>query len=298
MALSIAKEGTAAEVAAKQNATTIGAMKRLGSAMESMAISLGSVLLPPLVQLTDRLAPIIGGIATWADAHPQLTTALMGTLAGAVALKVGVVGLGYAFTFIKAPILAANTAMATMRAQMALISVGAAAGTSPLAALGAAFGRAAAGARAFSLALIANPVGLTIAAIGAAVVGVALVIRKYWEPLSAFVSGVFEGIGSAIEPALAGISAAIEPIKTAFAPLAPIFDAIGSALGTVVGWFGSLLSPVKLTGDEFERHGQQRRSSGCDHRRRAQCWAAADHHAAEVDRPGGAAGDARLHCLW
>ncbi|MEA1053388.1 phage tail tape measure protein [Lamprobacter modestohalophilus] len=252
MAEAITREGTAAEVAAKQNATTIGALKRLGSAVESMAISIGSVLLPPLAQLADKLAPIISGVSAWAEANPKLTTALVGTVAGAIALKVAAIGLGYAFTFIKGPILAARTAIAMVRAQMALISVGAASGAGPLTLLGAAFGRAAAGARAFALALIANPVGLTIAAIGVAVAGLALVIRKYWEPLSAFVSGVFEGIASAIQPALTGISAAFEPIKTAFAPLGPIFDAIGSALGRVVGWFGSLLSPVQLSGSEFE----------------------------------------------
>jgi hypothetical protein len=50
-------------------------------------------------------------------------------------------------------------------------------------------------------------------AVGAAIVAGALLIRKYWEPISAFFSGVIEGIMSAFAP-----------VGEMFAPLAPIFD--------------------------------------------------------------------------
>ncbi|EHS5202396.1 phage tail tape measure protein, partial [Salmonella enterica subsp. enterica serovar Apapa] len=55
-----------------------------------------------------------------------------------------------------------------------------------------------------------------IVAVGAAIVAGALLIRKYWEPISAFFSGVIEGIMSAFAP-----------VGEMFAPLAPIFDGLG-----------------------------------------------------------------------
>jgi hypothetical protein len=50
-------------------------------------------------------------------------------------------------------------------------------------------------------------------AVGAAIVAGALLIRKYWEPISAFFSGV---IGGHHERLCAG--------REMFAPLKPIFD--------------------------------------------------------------------------
>ncbi|EHS5202395.1 phage tail tape measure protein, partial [Salmonella enterica subsp. enterica serovar Apapa] len=55
-----------------------------------------------------------------------------------------------------------------------------------------------------------------ILAVGAAIVAGALLIRKYWEPISAFFSGVIEGIMSAFAP-----------VGEIFAPLAPTFDGLG-----------------------------------------------------------------------
>lgn len=75
-----------------------------------------------------------------------------------------------------------------------------------------------------------------IVAVGAAIVAGALLIRKYWEPISAFFSGVIEGIISAFAP-----------VGEMFAPLAPIFDGLGEKLRKVWQWFKDLIAPVKAT---------------------------------------------------
>ncbi|EGT4285204.1 phage tail tape measure protein [Cronobacter sakazakii] len=75
-----------------------------------------------------------------------------------------------------------------------------------------------------------------IVAVGAAIVAGALLIRKYWEPISAFFSGVIEGIMSAFAP-----------VGEMFAPLAPIFDGLGEKLRGVWQWFKDLIAPVKAT---------------------------------------------------
>ncbi|APF10684.1 phage tail tape measure protein [Salmonella enterica subsp. enterica serovar Typhimurium] len=80
-----------------------------------------------------------------------------------------------------------------------------------------------------------------IVAVGAAIVAGALLIRKYWEPISAFFSGVIEGIMSAFAP-----------VGEMFAPLAPIFDGLGEKLRAVWQWFKDLIAPVKATQETLD----------------------------------------------
>ncbi|HGY8167063.1 TPA: phage tail tape measure protein [Escherichia coli] len=80
-----------------------------------------------------------------------------------------------------------------------------------------------------------------IVAVGAAIVAGALLIRKYWEPISAFFSGVIEGIMSAFAP-----------VGEMFAPLAPIFDGLGEKLRGVWQWFKDLIAPVKATQETLD----------------------------------------------
>ena len=84
-------------------------------------------------------------------------------------------------------------------------------------------------------------ISLPVVAVVAAVVAGALLIRKYWEPISAFFSGVVEGL-----------KAAFAPVGEMFAPLAPVFDAIAEKLGVVWKWFTDLLAPVKATQETLE----------------------------------------------
>ncbi|CNK16956.1 phage protein [Yersinia frederiksenii] len=73
-------------------------------------------------------------------------------------------------------------------------------------------------------------------AIAVAIVTGALLIRKYWEPLSAFFAGVVEGL-----------KAAFAPVVELFAPLKPVFDWLGEKLQAVWQWFSDLIAPVKST---------------------------------------------------
>ncbi|SET28638.1 phage tail tape measure protein [Kosakonia radicincitans] len=77
-----------------------------------------------------------------------------------------------------------------------------------------------------------------IVAIGVAIVAGALLIRKYWEPISAFFSGVVEGL-----------TAAFAPVAEIFAPLKPVFDWLAGKLKAVWDWFTNLIAPVKSTQD-------------------------------------------------
>ncbi|MDS1915966.1 phage tail tape measure protein [Enterobacter asburiae] len=80
-----------------------------------------------------------------------------------------------------------------------------------------------------------------IVAIGVAIVAGALLIRKYWEPISAFFSGVVEGL-----------KAAFAPVAEIFAPLAPVFDSFMEKLRGVWQWFKDLIAPVKSTQETLD----------------------------------------------
>ncbi|MEQ4451010.1 phage tail tape measure protein [Kosakonia sp. YIM B13605] len=95
--------------------------------------------------------------------------------------------------------------------------------------------------------------GLTwpIVAVVAAIAAGAALIYKYWEPISAFFSGVIEGI-----------VAAFAPIAEMFAPLQPVFDAIGSALQKVKDTFIALLTPIKASEETLTQFGNLGQSVG------------------------------------
>jgi len=101
-------------------------------------------------------------------------------------------------------------------------------------------------------ALLANPITWIVAGIGVAVAGLALVIRKYWDPIAAYVGGVFQGIGSALQPAITSLTTALAPLAPIGQAVASVFGVIADAASGLIGWVGDLLAPVTLTKDEFD----------------------------------------------
>lgn len=97
------------------------------------------------------------------------------------------------------------------------------------------------------LSFLLSPIGLLVAALA----GAALMIWRYWEPISSFFSGFWSGLVSGLAP-----------VKQAFAPLAPIFDSIGSAIGRVWNWFKSLFEPVNTSAETLRECTEAGRAFG------------------------------------
>ena len=85
-------------------------------------------------------------------------------------------------------------------------------------------------------------ISLPVVAVAGAVVAGALLIRKYWEPISAFFSGVVEGLKTAFAP-----------VAEIFSSLTPVFDSIIEKLRGVWQWFTDLIAPVKATQETLDR---------------------------------------------
>lgn len=89
-----------------------------------------------------------------------------------------------------------------------------------------------------ALSFLLSPIGL----IAAAFVAAGLLIWRYWEPIKAFFTGFFSGIWQALTP-----------LRSAFAPLIPVFSAIGDGIKSVWEWFKSLLSPMETSKETLDK---------------------------------------------
>ncbi|MDE1463371.1 hypothetical protein [Spartinivicinus poritis] len=107
----------------------------------------------------------------------------------------------------------------------------------------------------FNASILANPLVAIIAGIVAAVAVVGAIIYKYWEPIKAFMSSMFDGLISALGP----VRQALAPV---FSALEPIFSGIGSAINWIVDAFSNLFTPVQSTAAELAAFGSIGESVG------------------------------------
>lgn len=178
-----------------------------------------------LRKLTQGATLWLNKLDAWVSANPALTSNLVivtGAVAGLAAV-IGGVGL------VIWPMMAGFNAL--IAGAGLLGSVFSIAGGAITAALGA--------------------ISLPVVAVAAAIVAGALLIRKYWEPVSVFISGVAEGF-----------AAAMGPIGDSFGSLSPIFSGVSDALKVAWDWFSRLLEPVKSTQTELAAAGDMGKKFG------------------------------------
>ncbi len=221
-------DGESKRLAKTMTDNASGAMIRLKSAMEGVAIGFGSAFLPMLADAGDGLANLASSIAEVAEEHPELIKGI-GLVTAAMVGAVGafkVARVAYAAYRVVAATLGfihLSNAAATATATAATV-----AGTGATAA-------ATAGTWAFNAALMANPIGLIVVGIaGLIAAGYALYknwdkvsagLVKGWEWVKTTASGVYNWFGQT---------------------LSELPQKAGYAVGYVIGWFMQI--PDKLMG--------------------------------------------------
>ncbi|EKN3978876.1 phage tail tape measure protein [Yersinia enterocolitica] len=192
-----------------------GDFKAFQSAYQAVGTDLYDQQESSLRKLVQTAAQYVLKLDLWIQKNKGLAQTL-GTIA---AVTLGIVGIIGAIGLVAWPVITGVNAII------------AAAGT-----LGTVF-TSVCGAIMTAIGAISWPVVAVVAAIAAG----ALLIRKYWQPISAFFGGV-----------VAGLKAAFAPIGGMFAPLKPMFDSLGEGLQKVWQWFKDLIAPVKSSKETLD----------------------------------------------
>ncbi|GAB7081576.1 phage tail tape measure protein [Megalodesulfovibrio paquesii] len=225
----IKEEGAAAEVARKQQETLMGQFKALGSATESLAISIGNVLAPVVRGATAILTRAASAVDTFANAHPELTKVVVGAVAGLMAFKVASIGLGYALTFVTGPLHSLRAGLALLQTmRLASAAGGLSSLTRAVPALGS-VGAALSGLKAGLLAL--SPALLPVLALA----GLGYLVYQHWGPLKSFFQGVWQGLKDEAGPALESVGKALSAWGEALAPVKSAFSSVTNFLGDLFG---------------------------------------------------------------
>ncbi|NWK88394.1 phage tail tape measure protein [Raoultella terrigena] len=200
--------GTTELIAKIQTDNLDGDLKNLQSAWEDLQIEVFEKQDSALRKLTQSATEWLSTVAAWTKANPELTKTLFNVVTGALTI-IGVLG---GIGLVAWPVITGINAIIAAAGVMGTVFT--VAGSAIVTALGA--------------------ISWPVVAVVAAIVAGALLIRKYWEPISAFFGGVIEGL-----------RAAFAPVAELFAPLKPMFDWLGGKLKAAWDWFNNLIAPVK-----------------------------------------------------
>ncbi|MGN5064552.1 phage tail tape measure protein [Aeromonas sp. 6P] len=182
----------------------------LKAGIGNLQSSLGEQLRGSLMDIIGYIQKTVGAVRKWVEANPALANTLVKVAAVTSVIAIAFGGLSLAVAALLGP-------MAIMKLTFGV--------------LGVTFGGLLGG-----ITAILAPLAI-FAAVGIAII-------KFWEPISAFFSGLWQGI-------MTGLA----PVFDAFKPFAPLLDGISSGVKTLSGWFGDLLEPIKFSKETLEGFG-------------------------------------------
>lgn len=211
-------------------------MKAAKIAADNLSKAFGAALMPAIGDAAASLTTLLDRTTVFVQQNPKLVATTAKVVVGMLAMRTAVLGLRYAWTFVRGPILGAMRLFQSFRAGTLLAQMGR-------------FGPIA-----LRLASVFRMVATAVAAIGggpiavavAAITVAALVVRKYWEPIKAFLAGVWEGLSIAGGQAMGELMQAIEPLR-------PAWEAVGGLLREAWNWLSNLIAPAQYSGAELSR---------------------------------------------
>ncbi|HHE4632739.1 TPA: phage tail tape measure protein, partial [Escherichia coli] len=211
-----ASDGKTAELVNIMQDNLGGDFKEFQSAYEAVGTDLFDQQEGALRKLTQTITKYVLKLDGWIQKNKSLASTI-GIIAGGALALIGIIG---AIGLVAWPVITGiNAIIAAAGAMGAIFTT---VGSAVMTAIGA--------------------ISWPVVAVVAAIVAGALLIRKYWEPVSAFFGGVVEGL-----------KAAFAPVGELFTPLKPVFDWLGEKLQAVWQWFKKLIAPVKATQDTLNR---------------------------------------------
>ena len=211
---------------------------RYRSGIATAGIATGTILAPAVGLAAGLLSKVANWMTKASESGSWLAKAAVWAFAGMAGLAVGAGMVGHAVVGVLGPLFIMKTLLGPS-------GLGGAAVKGLMGNVIAGFGRMRMAAIAFNLSMLANPVVLGVVAAVAAVALIAVVVRKYWQPIKAFFGGVGQALGEAFGPALTAIGGALRPLK-------PLWDAVAGAVGGFFGWIGRLMQPMQATKGQLD----------------------------------------------
>lgn len=96
-------------------------LKSLRTNLVDIGISVGSVLLPALVDVTKSVVPLMASFSTWASENPAIIKGVVGLVGGLLAGKLAFIGLAYGANLVMSPFVAMSTTITTVSAKWTLL---------------------------------------------------------------------------------------------------------------------------------------------------------------------------------
>lgn len=224
-------DGAAEDMAKTMNDNAKGAMLKLKSSVESVAISIGNIFLPMVANAGRTMAEWASGISRVATAYPGVVQGIIGAgaaLAGLVMYYKITMAASAAYNAVKA-----TTILLYKRESIAMATAKAATTT-----WSAATGIMTAAQWAFNAAMTANPLGVIIMGI-AALIAIGYVLYKNWDTITTFFGSAWDvtctTISSAWDATTAYVSSAWAGVTTF---LSTAWDSV--CAGVSSAWAGTL----------------------------------------------------------
>ncbi|QHA95850.1 phage tail tape measure protein [Pseudomonas sp. J380] len=96
-------------------------LKLLGVNLSDIGISIGSALIPALVDVTQALVPVMASFSAWASENPGIIKGVVGLVGGLLAGKLAFIGLAYGANLVMSPFVAMSTTITTVSSKWTLL---------------------------------------------------------------------------------------------------------------------------------------------------------------------------------
>ncbi len=96
-------------------------LKALTNNLSELGIAVGSVLLPPMIELTQAAIPVVQTFATWAAENPGLVKGIVGVVGGLLVGKMAFLGMAYGVNLAISPIVAMTTTITSLSAKWTML---------------------------------------------------------------------------------------------------------------------------------------------------------------------------------
>ncbi|MCP1456998.1 phage tail tape measure protein [Pseudomonas kilonensis] len=250
---SAADQGLLDQDWAKRMGSSKEQLKELRNNLTDVGLSVGSALLPAIVDVSRAVVPLMRSFSAWAEQHPDLIRGVVGLVGGLLLGKLAFIGVAYGAHLVMAPFVALTTTVTTLSAKWAMLRAmwqmgkftplitglrRSGAGLLKVARGALHLGKMLGGTLWVGLKLVGQAVlwlgrALMLNPIGLAITGIALaayLIYRHWAPIKTFFTGLWNEVRAGFDGGLSGILA----VLLNFSPLGLFYRAFSG----VMNYFG------------------------------------------------------------